>query len=1030
MESIGNITNPPGIHSELSNQSHIANYRIKRLQQELKQYSLDGVLIVNGIDSKYSVDARNLTLMILGYTSPYKSNSKEPPFDIDDIVILIEIDKVHIYLLPSIYSSLFPIIKSIANHVLYCLDTESDFPLDTLEDHKVYSFIEMTRDVTSLGIPYSHFEKKNFDFMKVEKWPIFQAYALEAYGQNGFFTVSHELKVFDYLESNCFKGFDGASLLQVLTNTVSVFVYQWDVFIRNFYISLLNQEQENVTSFTDSLQSYVNHGTKSKGSVKSYVQNHVGPGNLLFVSCIVKEPQGSVQAARTYFAHSIPSPDLILVSCIYDAMVHATHQTIQRYLSLQNSAKLLSYFSKKFFEKSANCKFNQLNAADFKQMNLDISVSFECYNCSGDKVTSSTISTMKVLNVRVNNIPSVDKEGRRYDGLMFGETFVDSYLKVVSGEECGKDSDLIIVTDNIPTYIHVNSPPKTDLNFIPCTLLNYNSKDIYDASFQLTDTKICINSEYSPPIAIDISAVKTAIINRAGSVSVLMYLEYSSSCLVPFNKRVAVTFWQRGKGYKFCMDTLIPLLKKKNIEFKTEGIPKNMVLRFDKYMMFKSHSSDKELLSARYPTLNSFLPHYNLSCVGDFTYPQSDINPHIQIPNHPHVYITLVIGIPGSHQDEVTAAITRNGERYLIVRQAHGADSLFSLPDLQTSLEKIASQHKEEIRVVVVVSDYVETSTVVGGIVNHPTLSVRAACYISCVNCCVDARNIFLCNQTPYPKLMEQLQEGWVNNIIISGLQKSKEKSMKFIKEVNPNARIIEFTSNQILDVDDLHAARAKDKFYEGNLPVTRHINAPGWWCRKYAPCSTYITVDYIPMRFHGTLDKARLMVQLKKLHQKEGRVFLDRLLMFGSIFYIKGYVDIDKKSYEVSYCPRSDTISLSVIDDISENCFIFTGYKLSREQVQAWLQSCTPKSPAKKALYTKETLDSSDLQLLHEKELKLPLPAGWFYNGSSYISMQGEKRPHHPQYDDIVKEYLKDKNLEIIKHNEDVEKFTVTTLF
>lgn len=342
------------------------------------------------------------------------------------------------------------------------------------------------------------------------------------------------------------------------------------------------------------------------------------------------------------------------------------------------------------------------------------------------------------------------------------------------------------------------------------------------------------------------------------------------------------------------------------------------------------------------------------------------------------------------------------------------------------------------MKILLVVSAYIEVVEVVGAVTHHPDKNTREACYISSVNTCIDVRNLFLCNHTCFPKVIEQCREGWVNNLVVSGLKQKgkKDERLSFIRKLNPQCNIIEVISNSYIDGAGVDSICSPDHFNTHTLAITRHITCPGWYSRQYIPKPPFLEISHISISFPGALCKARFMCQLKALHQKEGRVFVDRLVMAGSVFYLGGrstFVE-DVNVYNIECTPRSNAISLTTITKPlpqgAKNCFTFTGYQLSREQVISWLESCATKAPSVAKLLTAATLSEQERKELCGEAAKEKLPEGWFYNGTSYVSMLEGKKTEHPLYQGCVEKYLAKRNMEILENNQEIEKMGKLSIF
>ena len=89
---------------------------------------------------------------------------------------------------------------------------------EAAEEFKISSFVDMVRDCSRIGIPYSsQGHLQIFDMFVVEKWPIVQAFALEGIGGDGFFTMKYELQDVSLSLWNVYSRMDPASLENMLS---------------------------------------------------------------------------------------------------------------------------------------------------------------------------------------------------------------------------------------------------------------------------------------------------------------------------------------------------------------------------------------------------------------------------------------------------------------------------------------------------------------------------------------------------------------------------------------------------------------------------------------------------------------------------------------------------------------------------------------------------------------------------------------------------------------------------------------------
>uniref|UniRef100_A0A670ISB0 DAAF9 N-terminal domain-containing protein n=1 Tax=Podarcis muralis TaxID=64176 RepID=A0A670ISB0_PODMU len=182
-------------------QPSVSCSRLRQIQNILTQSSKsqpDGILCILGIDSRYNEGCRELANYLLFGLYNQSNNEFErsgfPEEVLDDVILLIKPDSVHLYCNPVNYNYLLPYVAFWRNLHFHCL-TENEYEdEEAAEEFKISSFVDMVRDCSRIGIPFSsQGHLQIFDMFIVEKWPIVQAFALEGIGGDGFFTMKYEL---------------------------------------------------------------------------------------------------------------------------------------------------------------------------------------------------------------------------------------------------------------------------------------------------------------------------------------------------------------------------------------------------------------------------------------------------------------------------------------------------------------------------------------------------------------------------------------------------------------------------------------------------------------------------------------------------------------------------------------------------------------------------------------------------------------------------------------------------------------------
>uniref|UniRef100_A0A9L0S0N4 Dynein axonemal assembly factor 9 n=1 Tax=Equus caballus TaxID=9796 RepID=A0A9L0S0N4_HORSE len=136
--------------------------RLRQVQSILTQSSKsqpDGILCILGIDSRYNEGCRELAnYLLFGLYNQNISDFEKTGFSeevLDDVIILIKSDSVHLYCNPVNYRYLLPYVAHWRNLHFHCM-TENEYEdEEAAEEFKIASFVDMVRDCSRIGIPYS-----------------------------------------------------------------------------------------------------------------------------------------------------------------------------------------------------------------------------------------------------------------------------------------------------------------------------------------------------------------------------------------------------------------------------------------------------------------------------------------------------------------------------------------------------------------------------------------------------------------------------------------------------------------------------------------------------------------------------------------------------------------------------------------------------------------------------------------------------------------------------------------------------------
>ncbi|XP_032915275.1 dynein axonemal assembly factor 9 [Catharus ustulatus] len=479
--------------------------RLRNIQSILTQSSKsqpDGILCILGIDSRYNEGCRELANYLLFGLYNQNNNDFErtgfPEEVLDDIIILIKPDSVHLYCNPVNYNHLLPYVAHWRNLHFHCL-TENEYEdEEAAEEFKISSFVDMVRDCSRIGIPYScQGHLQIFDMFIVEKWPIVQAFALEGIGGDGFFTMKYELMDVSADLWKTYSKMDPVSLEDLLFEDLMIFEHQWTNFFANFdteipFILELSESQagepfrsyfshgmisSHITDNSPSRQPFVlfgSHSTKdnlNSGNFNFPSEGHLvrntGPGGStakhMVVQCV--SPKGPLACSRTYFFGAThipflgndnelhkPAEQVTLLSQIYSAVVEAVLAGIECYAKTSTESK-----AKEVAEQVLLSVLDSLGLAQLKSaLRSKIAFHIQAVNNHG-RITpldnEDSLSLIKTASMMVFDIPDLLTGRGCLGSVVFSESFLTSHIQVKEKDgSIHPDSRHIILTAAIPRF--------------------------------------------------------------------------------------------------------------------------------------------------------------------------------------------------------------------------------------------------------------------------------------------------------------------------------------------------------------------------------------------------------------------------------------------------------------------------------------------------------------------------------------------------------------------------------------------------
>ncbi|XP_021148547.2 dynein axonemal assembly factor 9 [Columba livia] len=486
-------------------QAFVSCSRLRNIQSILTQSSKsqpDGILCILGIDSRYNEGCRELANYLLFGLYNQSNNDFErtgfPEEVLDDIIILIKPDSVHLYCNPVNYNHLLPYVAHWRNLHFHCL-TENEYEdEEAAEEFKISSFVDMVRDCSRIGIPYScQGHLQIFDMFIVEKWPIVQAFALEGIGGDGFFTMKYELMDVSVDLWKTYSKMDPVSLEDLLFEDLAIFEHQWTKFFANFdtevpFILELSESQagepfrsyfshgmisSHITDNSPSRQPFVLFGSHStKDNLNSGNFNFPSEGHLvrntglggstakhMVVQCV--SPKGPLACSRTYFFGTTHIPFLgndnethkqaeqvVLLSQIYAAVVEAVLAGIECYAKTSTESKAKEVAEQVLVSALDTLHLTQLKSA----LRSKIVFQIQAVNNHG-RITpldnEDSLCLIKTASMMVFDIPDLLTGRGCLGSVVFSESFLTSQIQVKEKDgSISSETSHVILTAAIPRF--------------------------------------------------------------------------------------------------------------------------------------------------------------------------------------------------------------------------------------------------------------------------------------------------------------------------------------------------------------------------------------------------------------------------------------------------------------------------------------------------------------------------------------------------------------------------------------------------
>ncbi|XP_033695079.1 dynein axonemal assembly factor 9 isoform X6 [Tursiops truncatus] len=944
--------------------------RLRQVQSILTQSSKsqpDGILCILGIDSRYNEGCRELAnYLLFGLYNQNTSDFEKTGFSeevLDDVIILIKSDSVHLYCNPINYRYLLPYVAHWRNLHFHCM-TENEYEdEEAAEEFKIASFVDMVRDCSRIGIPYSsQGHLQIFDMFVVEKWPIVQAFALEGIGGDGFFTMKYELQDVSLNLWNVYSKMDPMSLETLLSEDLVAFERQWTSFFASFdteipFLLELSESQagepfrsyfshgmisSHITENSPNRQPFVlfgNHSTRENlnaGNFNFPSEGHLvrstGPSGSfakhMVVQCV--SPKGPLACSRTYFfgATHVPylgddnklpkkTEQIRLLSQVYAAVIEAVLAAIACYAKTSSLTK-----AKEVAEQTFGSGLNSFELMQFKAaLHSKMAFHIHAVNNQGRIVpldSEDSLYFVKTACMTIYDIPDLLGGSGCLGSVVFSESFLTSQILVKEKDgTVTTETSFIILTAAIPRF----------------------------CSWLVEDIEVKFSEKTQQSVMDSTSIVAALLIDFKSSLLPHLPVHFRGS-----NNFLMIALFPKSKIYQtFYSEVFSPWQQQANSGLSLKVIQedglsveqKRLHSSAQKLFSVLSHSAGEKrsplkLLSAKLPELDGFLQHFAVSSVSrepmmrthlPVLLQQAEINPTHTVEND-KVIISIVTGLPGCHASELCAfLVTLHKEygRWMVYRQVMDSSECFHAAHFQRYLSSAleAQQNcsarqsayiRKKTRLLVVLQGYTDVIDVVQALQIHPDSNVKSSFTIGAITVCVEPLSCYMEHRFLFPKCLDQCSQGLVSNVVFTSHTTEQRHPLliqlqSLIRAANPSAAFILAENGIVTRNEDIELILSENSFSSPQMLRSRYLMYPGWYEGKFDVGSVFPLMVQICVWFGRPLEKTRFVAKCKAIQSS-----IKPSPFSGNIYHILGKVKFSDSERIMEVCHNTLANSLSIV--------------------------------------------------------------------------------------------------------------------
>ncbi|EFJ40882.1 cilia/flagella specific MOT9 [Volvox carteri f. nagariensis] len=454
-----------------------ATLRIRRVQLFCAENGLDGVLLVPGVDGRFSVCNQAMGYLFSGRSNRDTIDVVKLDDNLDDAVALVTATEVRLYipdaeLREQLQGLLVPHVASL--RILGPTVSEAADP-DLLEENKLASFVHMLRGCQRLGIPCSLSPcpaQKNEEppssqlaprlgaeqLLALERWPLLQAYGLEGV---------HDVQ--PYMQ-HLYGQLDGRSLEVLVSESVPTLRLHWDEMLQAGagWRSSCPPEScagpaAQMTRLAPALH-WVVEGADPRSALRvarSYFLTRGCGTRDVFADPEEREEEEAEQGfmfASAIAAWEGQAGEVVMMMRMYAAVVEAAHAAMSHF-ALVDGATALS--AKAVAVEVLARRAEQLGLAGsptaarlrFTLMQMD----------HMNRVTVPAVRgsrQLKVIRLSLPDISPRNSGGKLLGGLVYGDTFLElpptpPYTTASAASTVASGWRLLVLTEGIPAMVAI-----------------------------------------------------------------------------------------------------------------------------------------------------------------------------------------------------------------------------------------------------------------------------------------------------------------------------------------------------------------------------------------------------------------------------------------------------------------------------------------------------------------------------------------------------------------------------------------------